>query len=101
MADWVSVCRLDELETGRGRSLEVSGLRLAVIRTASGVIVLSDRCPHAGGSLGQGWVEENEVVCPLHWWRFRLNDGRCMTMRGNGVHRFDAELRDDTVWVRV
>ncbi len=101
MAEWVSVGRIDEIPPGRGRTYEASGLRVALFLFGESVIALSDRCPHEGGSLGQGWVEEGEAVCPLHRWRFKLKDGRCMTMRGHGVHRFPAEVRDGQVWVWV
>ena len=101
MADWVSVCRTDEIPEGRGRACEIEGLRIAIFRAGEAIVALSDRCPHAGGSLGEGWIEEGEVVCPLHRWRFRLSDGRCMTMRGENVHRFPAEIREELVWVRA
>ena len=32
MAEWVAVCRLDELREGRGVSLDAAGLRVAVFR---------------------------------------------------------------------
>ena len=86
---------------GAGRSRDAAGLRLAIFRTAVEVVALSGRCPHAGGSLGHGWIEEGEVVCPLHRWRFRLADGRCTTIRGDSVHRFRCEVRGDEVWVEV
>jgi len=101
MADWVRVCRCDEIPADRGRTCEVLGLRVAVLRAGEEVIALMDTCPHAGGSLGQGWIEEGEVVCPLHRWRFKLRDGRCSTMRGQGVHRFPVQIRQDEVWVLV
>ena len=101
MAAWVAVCRFEELTSGRGRSYEVLGLALAIVRAGEEIVALSGRCPHAGGSIGQGWVEEGEIVCPLHRWRFRLSDGRCSTVRGENVHRFPAEVREGMVWVRV
>jgi nitrite reductase/ring-hydroxylating ferredoxin subunit len=101
MAEWVEAGRVDEIPVPRGRSVEVCGLRLAIFRDGSDVVALADRCPHAGGSLGQGWVEEGEVVCPLHRWRFKLGDGRCTTMRGQGVHRFPVEIRGEGFWVLV
>ena len=101
MAEWVSVCRLDEIQPGRGRMCEAAGLWIALFRHGESIVALSNRCPHQGGSLGEGWVEEGEVVCPLHRWRFKLEDGRCTTMRGNGVHRFPAEIREDQIWVLV
>ena len=101
MPDWMAVCRLDEIAEGRGRSLDAAGLRLAVFRIDGEVIALGGRCPHSGGPLGLGWIEEGEVVCPLHHWRFRLSDGRCTTVSGYGVHRFRCEVRGDEVWVEA
>ncbi len=101
MAEWVAVCRLDEIKEGRGVSREAAGLRVAVFRIGGGVVALSGRCPHANGPLGLGWIAEGEVVCPLHQWRFRLADGRCTTVRGNSVHRFRCEVRGEEVWVEV
>jgi nitrite reductase/ring-hydroxylating ferredoxin subunit len=92
MADWVYLCRIDEVPDGRGRTVEVAGARLAVIRDGDSIAVISDHCPHAGGSLGSGWIEDGEVLCPLHRWRFRLRDGRCTTMRGHDAHRYPSRL---------
>ena len=73
MAEWVAVCRLDEIKDGAGRSLDALGLRLAVFRIGDRRRrACPGRCPHSGGSLGHGWIEDGEVVCPLHHWRFRL-----------------------------
>ncbi len=41
MPEWVSVCRLDEVPAGRGRSLDAAGLRLAVFRIGDQVVALS------------------------------------------------------------
>jgi len=101
MAEWVAVCRLDEIKEGRGVSRDAAGLRVAVFRHGGEVVALSGRCPHSNGPLGLGWIEEGEVVCPLHHWRFRLADGRCTTVRGYSVHRFRCEVRDDEIWIQV
>jgi len=101
MPEWVPVCRLDEIPEGSGCSLDAAGLRLAIFRTGDDLFALYGRCPHSGGSLGHGWIDENEVVCPLHQWRFKLADGRCSTIPGEGVHRFRCEVRGEMVWVEV
>jgi nitrite reductase (NADH) small subunit len=98
---YVAVCRVDEVVEGRGGPFEVDGLRVAVFRVAGEFHALLGRCPHANGSLGLGWVEEGEAVCPLHRWRFRLATGRCTTVRGVSVHRFRCEVRGEQVWVEV
>jgi NAD(P)H-dependent nitrite reductase small subunit len=102
MAEWQAVLDLNALtDPRRGKSVEVNGLRLAIFRIDNGVYALSGRCPHANGPLGRGWVEEGEIVCPLHRWRFRLVDGRCTTVRGHDIHRFPCEIRDGMIWVQI
>jgi len=98
MADWVYLCRVEEVAEGRGRTVEAAGARVAVLREGGEVTVVGDRCPHAGGSLGSGWIEDGEVVCPLHRWRFRLRDGRCETVRGHDAHRYRSKVDEGGVW---
>lgn len=98
MPGWVYLCRVDEVPEGRGRTVEAGGARVAVLRDGDEVAVVADRCPHAGGSLGSGWIEDGEVVCPLHRWRFRLDDGRCTTVRGHDAHRYGSKIDDGGVW---
>ena len=101
MAEFVAVCSSEAVVEGKGHAVEVEGLRVALFRHGGRVRALLGRCPHANGPLGRGWVEEGEAVCPLHRWRFRLDDGRCTTVRGESVHAFRCEEREGRVWVEV
>ena len=40
MAEWVAVCRRDEIRDGRGVSRDAAGLRLAVFRVGDEVVAL-------------------------------------------------------------
>jgi nitrite reductase (NADH) small subunit len=101
MARFVAVCKVEDVAAGRGLSVFVEGLSLAVFNEGGTIHTLLNRCPHAGGPLGRGWIEEGEAVCPLHRWRFQVSSGRCTTVRGMSVHRFASEVRDGEVWVAV
>jgi phenylpropionate dioxygenase-like ring-hydroxylating dioxygenase large terminal subunit len=53
------------------------GQNLVLFRDAAGrPHCLSNVCVHRCGSLGQGWVSGDRVVCPYHGWEFD-GDGRC------------------------
>ncbi|QDV33859.1 Rieske (2Fe-2S) protein [Tautonia plasticadhaerens] len=99
MAGWEAVCRVGEIPEGEGRTFRIRGLEVAVFNDGGRFSAILDRCPHAGGSLGSGWVEDGTAVCPLHYWRFRLDDGRCVAGGGGGVPGFDCEVRDGRVWL--
>ena len=101
MAKFVAVCKVEDVAEGKGHSVFVAGMPLALFKDGGQIYALLGRCPHAGGPLGRGWVEEGEAVCPLHRWRFQLASGRCTTVRGMSVHRFACEVRAEEVWVAV
>jgi nitrite reductase (NADH) small subunit len=101
LSQFVEVCGADEVEDGRGRAVEVDGLRIAVFRDEERYHALLGRCPHENGEMGHGWIEDGEAVCPLHRWRFKLSTGRCTTMPGQSLHKFRCELREGRVWVEV
>jgi nitrite reductase (NADH) small subunit len=77
MAEWISVCRLDDIPVlGSRRVARPSGAAVAVFRAADDrVFALLDRCPHQGGPLSQGIVFGHSVACPLHNWTIGLADG--------------------------
>lgn len=101
MARFVEVCSADEVADGRGLGIVVDRLPIAIYRDGDRYHALQGTCPHAGGSMGGGWVEDGEAVCPLHRWRFKLASGRCVSGPGPSLHRFRCEVRDGRVWVEV
>jgi phenylpropionate dioxygenase-like ring-hydroxylating dioxygenase large terminal subunit len=49
---------------------------LVVYRTSSGVVVARDLCLHRGSRLTLGWMDDDELVCTYHGWRYG-GQGRC------------------------
>ena len=72
---WTSLCELSELDEDRGRFVEISGFQLAVYLNAGQVYVMDNYCPHAGGNLAGGHVDEGCAICPWHGWAFRDSPG--------------------------
>jgi nitrite reductase (NADH) small subunit len=55
---------------------DAEGAPVAVIRLWSGqVCVIADRCPHDGGPLSDGFVEEDRLVCARHQWELDPRTG--------------------------
>lgn len=77
------VCHLDELPVGEGRAYVVDGRQVALFRHRSGrVSAVQATCPHAGGPLADGQIDEKVVVCPLHLNSFDLVSGASATGGG-------------------
>ena len=75
MAEFMSVCKVDQLASGEGKTVEVLGKLIALFHHEGAYYAIDDVCPHMGASLSGGSIENAVVTCPWHAWRFRLTDG--------------------------
>jgi nitrite reductase/ring-hydroxylating ferredoxin subunit/uncharacterized membrane protein len=74
-SDWHDAVAGTDLVDGQPQVAEVDGVPVMLLRQASEVFALSDRCAHRGGPLHEGTIEDGCVHCPLHDSVFRLRDG--------------------------
>ena len=97
---WVRVGRVEDVPPLEGRSVLVEGRRVAVFRLPDGWAAIDAACPHLGGPLGDGLVDERCVTSPLHGRRFDLVTGE---QHGGddvvAVH--EVAERDGALWVRL
>jgi 3-phenylpropionate/trans-cinnamate dioxygenase ferredoxin subunit len=102
MPETVKLCSVDEMASGQARRFDVSGHRIALVRTDDEFFAVDDRCSHEDYSLAEGevWVEEREIECPRHGSTFDLLTGSpCSLPATHPVARYDVEIADGTVAV--
>lgn len=74
--NWIEIGPLQDIPRLGARVVRTGAGDIAVFRTRDdSVFALDDRCPHRGGPLSQGIVTGCQVICPLHDWCIRLEDG--------------------------
>lgn len=71
--------RTGDIAEGAGKLVRAEGEEMAVFRSNGKLYGVQNICPHGGGQLCNGWIEGNEVVCPLHHYKFNLQTGACST----------------------
>ena len=74
----VPLCTVAELPLGLARSFRVGGQLIAVFRSREeDIFAVDGNCPHKGGPLADGMIVGNQIVCPLHNFRFGSANGSC------------------------
>ncbi len=54
----------------------VGGRTVCLARFGNSLFAIAPTCPHAGGRFAEGFVDATgNVVCPLHRYKFRLQNG--------------------------
>lgn len=62
---------------------------------------LDNRCPHQGGPLGEGSIENGLLRCPWHGWDFDPHTGQSPGFHDDKIVTFPVEVREDGVYVGV
>ena len=70
------IADLSELANGEKLYVEIGDLELVVFNIAGDIFAIGDVCSHDGAPLGEGEIEEFEVVCPRHGARFNIRSGK-------------------------
>jgi nitrite reductase/ring-hydroxylating ferredoxin subunit len=88
---------VDQIPIGEGRAFDVGGEQVAVFRLRDGSLrALSAVCPHRGGPIADGQIDDRIVLCPLHLNAFDLATG-CSITGEQPLRRFDVTVTDDEI----
>jgi len=97
LVTWHKAADLDEMVDGQIKPFTAGDLTMVICRLGNHYGALEDRCPHAGGPLSQGSIENGLLVCPWHGREYDPLTGRCEGYQSATAH--PVEVRDDGIFV--
>ncbi len=95
---WQKVLELEELAEGRVKSVTCEHQTLCLTHFEGKFAALDNKCPHQGGPLGEGSIENGLLRCPWHGWDFDPITGKTPGY-DDGVETYPVEVREDGVYV--
>jgi len=75
MGEFVKIAKTSDVAEGAAGCYEVGDKVIAVFNVGGELLAVDDECPHAGGSLSEGYLEGGEIECPWHAECFNLKTG--------------------------
>lgn len=97
---WHTLSPASQIREGQVLPFTIAGRLLAVGRTASGYFAVDGVCPHAGGNLGEGAVERECVICPIHGFAYDVRTGAGVD-DGARVRVFRVERDGDALRIEL
>jgi ferredoxin-nitrite reductase len=98
---YVEVAPESAVPEGSGLRACVEGQELALFRVGGEIRALDGICPHAGGSLADGAIEDGAVICPLHHWRFDASSGAAIAPAQASVTVYPVQIDEGKVLVKL
>lgn len=100
-ATWHPVPDNELPDEGRVRSTVLDGRSVALTRCGGRVGALENRCPHQGGPVGEGSIENGMLRCPWHGYDYDPLTGQPPPGFSDAVTAYAVDERADGVFVEL
>ncbi len=88
-------------DEGRVRTAVVDGRTLALTRCGGKVGALDNHCPHQGGPLGEGSIENGLLRCPWHGYDYDPTTGKPPAGFSDAPDAYEVQERPDGTYVAL
>ncbi|ETT63627.1 MULTISPECIES: aromatic ring-hydroxylating dioxygenase subunit alpha [Paenibacillus] len=73
-------------------AVKLLDMKLVCYRSGGKVVIARDLCFHRGAPLSKGWVENGEIVCPYHGFRYNC-EGKCTAVPAHPSAKISPKLK--------
>ena len=96
-------CKLSELKPNLAKAIEVSDRFVVLVMLDGGkIFCVEDLCTHDGGTLGDGELDGNCLVCPRHGAMFDVRTGDAICMPATeGTLSHEERIENNEVFVQL
>lgn len=99
---WQKLAESSEIQEGEGFAASAGTRHIAIFKVEGSVYACEGMCSHGHAFLAEGYVEGDEVECPMHAGRFNIRTGKALCAPARvDIATFPVEVRDGGVYVDV
>jgi len=100
--EWQAVGSASQVAEDEPLGVAVGDKRIGIFRIDGALYAIDDVCPHAFALLSQGFVEGEEVECPLHEALFHVPTGKCLREPAeDDVATYEVKEEDGRILVKI
>jgi nitrite reductase/ring-hydroxylating ferredoxin subunit len=79
---------------------EINGKQVCLALNNNTLYACAHKCPHAGGTIAHGYADAlGNIVCPLHRYKFSLQNGRNTSGEGYYLKTYPVQIKADGVYI--
>ncbi len=94
----ITIGQVDDIPEGTSKIVTIErNKEVAVFNQEGEFFAVSNVCPHQGGPLGEGFISNDRISCPLHGWEFDLMTGQSTVSPNITVPVYDIEVRGEDI----
>ena len=98
---WYKVAEQGSLATERVMTVTAGVHQICLVNHKGKISALDNHCPHQGGPLGEGQIENGWVICPWHAYEYHPQTGKAPKGFKDCVKSYPIEIRDKGIYVEI
>ena len=98
---FVKVATTDQVKPGRGFGTKLDKVFIGIYCIDGEYYAIDDVCPHMGGSLHHGFMNDCVVSCPLHMWEFDVKTGESVWPGSLSILAYPVKIEGDDILVDI
>ncbi len=101
-ADFFEIAPASELPNGERLFVDLGDKPIVIFNIAGQLFAIGDVCTHDDGPLGDGVIEDHNIVCPRHGGEFDVRTGQVKQMPAVvDIPAYPVQVRDGMIFVGV
>ncbi len=82
--------------------VEIADIKITLAKHKEILFAFAHKCPHASGIMADGFIDgSGQVVCPLHRYKFNMQNGRNTTDEGYYLKTYPTKQTEEGVFIGI
>ena len=100
--EFVEIAPAAELPNGERLFVDLGDKPIVIFNIAGQFFAIGDICTHDDGPLGDGLLEDHNIVCPRHGAEFDVRTGQAVQMPAVvDIPAYPVQVRDGKIFVGI
>jgi len=101
-AEFFEIASVDDIPNGERLFVDIGDIPIVIFNIAGNYYAIGDVCTHDDGPLGDGDLEEFNIVCPRHGAEFDIRTGKVTSMPAVvDIPVYPVQERDGVIFVGI
>ncbi|MDR3623676.1 MAG: Rieske (2Fe-2S) protein [Chlamydiales bacterium] len=98
----LKIAKTYHLLPGKSISVDLPNGKVIALFNIDGIFYAIDNfCPHKGAPLAEGKLQECQISCPWHNWKFDVTTGKSINQEGECVKTYPLTIKGDDIYIPI